>query len=168
MIAVQQNNRDAFFTWAASVFPAKRCKWIEENILRMEQLAVTCQIISGSIFDVTDMSTLEYIYKAAERNKIFQVKNRKLIKNTLDDFKAYMQYCSRQAEHTEEAEEVTDVVPSESVSKAAVSAEINSEIFAVITQHYEYGFKYDSPRELMRLRQFADAMGITLQKRTKY
>lgn len=164
MIVVQQNNRDAFFTWAASVFSAKRCKWIEENILRMEQLAVTSQIISGSIFDVTDMSTLEYIYKAAKRNKIFQVKNRKLIKNIIDDFKAYMQYCSRQTEHTDEAEKVTDVVPSESVSKAAVSAGVNSEISAVMKQHYEYGFKYDSSRELMRLRQFADATGITLPK----
>lgn len=41
-------------------------------------------------------------------------------------------------------------------------AEANSEIVAVLKQHYEYGFKYDSIRELMRFRQFADAMGITL------
>ena len=41
-------------------------------------------------------------------------------------------------------------------------AEANSEIVAVLKQHYEYGFKYDSIRELMRFRQFADEMGITL------
>ncbi len=39
---------------------------------------------------------------------------------------------------------------------------MNSEIASVLKQHYEYGFKYDSIRELMRFRQFADAMGITL------
>lgn len=46
--------------------------------------------------------------------------------------------------------------------QAATSAEKSSEIVAVLKRHYEYGFKYDSIRELMRFRQFADAMGITL------
>ncbi len=35
-------------------------------------------------------------------------------------------------------------------------------IVAVLKQHYEYGFKYESIRELMRFRQFAEEMGIGL------
>lgn len=46
--------------------------------------------------------------------------------------------------------------------RTAISTEINPEIAAVLKQHYEYGFKYDSIRELMRFRHFADAMGISL------
>jgi len=49
-----------------------------------------------------------------------------------------------------------------SKSQTTSSAEVNSEIVAVLKQHYEYGFKCDSIRELMRFRQFADTMGITL------
>ncbi len=36
------------------------------------------------------------------------------------------------------------------------------EVAAVLKQHYEYGFKYESIRELMRFRQFAEEMGIVL------
>lgn len=49
-----------------------------------------------------------------------------------------------------------------SIHQITALAEANNEIVAVLRQHYEYGFKYDSIRELMRFRQFADAMGITL------
>lgn len=47
-------------------------------------------------------------------------------------------------------------------SQTAVSVEESSDIGAVLKQHYKYGFKYDSIRELMRFRQFADTLGVTL------
>ena len=46
--------------------------------------------------------------------------------------------------------------------ETADSAEADSKLVAVLKQHYKYGFKYDSIRELMRFRQFADAMDIEL------
>lgn len=298
MIAAKQNNKDAFLVWAASVLPAQRCKWIEENILKMEQFAVASKLISGSIFNFTDIVTLDTIYKAAEKNKIFKIKNRKLLKNIHNDFKTYMRYCSqlpkkaaqkidpdapvvetpanssgviatsteqkggttvsknsisanvptpstceskfyaylqntakltdrtcaayvssiRSAERyaadngyasyslfSEEKEttvatatelygdsdfiryneqqhnrfsaainKLLEFIGAEIPKKAAASlggnsksqttasVEVNSEIVEVLKQHYEYGFKCDSIRELMRFRQFADAMGITL------
>lgn len=298
MVAAKQNNKDAFLAWAASALPAQRCKWIEKNILKMEQLAVTSKLISGSIFDFTDIVTLETIYKAAEKNKIFKIKNRKLLKNIHNDFKAYMRYCSQLpkkssqiidsdapvveipanstsviADSTEqkagttvpnksmsanvptpstceskfyaylqntakladitctsyvssirsaeryaadngyascslfsEDKETTVVtatelygdsdfiryneqqhnrftaainkllesigaeIPEKTVaslggngkSQTTASEEVNSEIVEVLKQHYEYGFKCDSVRELMRFRQFADAVGINL------
>lgn len=165
MIATKQNNKHAFLAWTASVFPAQRCKWIEENILKMEQLAIAFKQISGSIFDVTDMATLEAVYRMAGKNKVFQIKNRKLIRNINDDFKAYMQYCLQLSKLTVQAN-MTETTAMEvpSVSHSTILAEGNSEIIAVMKQHYVYGFKYDSIRELMRFRQFADTMGITLPK----
>lgn len=277
MVTAKQNNKDAFLAWAASVLPAQRCKWIEENILKIEQFAFSSKLISGSIFYITDMATLETIYRAVARNRIFQIKNRKLIKKINDDFKAYMQYCSQSSEQAEQVHKVavSEVEPPVGSVRAGVAstafeakfyaylqntakladrtcvsyvssirsaeryaidnghtscslfsedkgttvatamelygdsdfiryneqqhnrfsaainkllefigveipkkaatfhsgsnkgqvvtpAERGSEIVAVLKQHYEYGFKYDSIRELMRFRQFADAMGITL------
>ena len=49
--------------------------------------------------------------------------------------------------------------------QSIASADVNSKIFAVLKQHYEYGFKYDSIRELMRFRQFADEMGVALPEK---
>ena len=37
-------------------------------------------------------------YLKARKNKIFQIRNRKLIKNINDDFKVYINYCSRLSE----------------------------------------------------------------------
>lgn len=51
--------------------------------------------------------------------------------------------------------------------QVVVSAEVNAEIVVVMKKHYKYGFKFDSMRELMRFRQFADAMKITLPQEDK-
>ena len=275
MVAAQLKNKDAFMAWAASAFSAQRCKWIEVNILKMERLAVTAKLISGSIFDITDMATLEAIYRASGKNIFFKLKNRKFIKNINDDFKVYMQYCSQMSELIKHGNEVETPVdePLVSVStqnsvtcearfyfylqniakladstctsyvssiksaerfatncghascslfsediettiatatelysnpdfisyneqqhnrfsaainkllefigaeipekttmslgqnntgQTGASNKVNTEIVAVLKQHYEYGFKYDSVRELMRFRQFAGLMGLTL------
>lgn len=298
MVAAKQNNKEAFLVWAASVLPAQRCKWIEKNILKMEHFAVVFKLISGSIFDITDTAMLTTIYEAAGKNKIFQIKNRKLIKNINDDFQTYMQYCSQLSKKADQATDsdmlviepsaksmstfatlteqeagttaskhsmlvnaptsaaceaeflaylqntakladktcfsyvssirsaeryaidngylsyslfnedkekiiataselysdsdfisyndnqhnrfsaainkLLEFIGADIPEKAAASlgkrhdnqitapAEANSEIVAVLKQHYEYGFKYDSIRELMRFRQFADEMRITL------
>lgn len=298
MVAAKQNNKEAFLVWAASVLPAHRCKWIEKNILKMEHFAVVFKLISGSIFDITDTAMLTTIYEAAGKNKIFQIKNRKLIKNINDDFQTYMQYCSQLSKKADQATDsdmlviepsaksmstfatlteqeagttaskhsmlvnaptsaaceaeflaylqntakladktcvsyvssirsaeryaidngylsyslfnedkekiiataselysdsdfisyndnqhnrfiaainkLLEFIGADIPEKAAASlgkrhdnqitapVEANSEIVAVLKQHYEYGFKYDSIRELMRFRQFADEMGITL------
>ena len=81
MVAAKQNNKDAFLAWAAPTLSAHRYKWIEKNILKMERLAVASELISDSIFDVTDVATLQTIYKRAEKNIIFRIKNRKFLKS---------------------------------------------------------------------------------------
>ena len=298
MIAAKQDNKDAFLAWAESTFSANRYKWIEKNILKMEELAISSALITGSLFEVTDLETLQTIYKTAEKNVFFRIKNRKFFRKIVDDFKIYIQYCTRLPKKENQGADVKSsdivnnakaqsaIVPSkesgvkatssndlisENISKSAsceaeflnflqntaklstntcaayvssvksaeryaiehglascslfnkneetiiatatelygkpdfikfneqqhnrfsaainkllesigakipekalvsrggnhdhqsiTSPQVNSDIVAVLKQHYEYGFKYDSIRELMRFRQFADAMSITL------
>ena len=59
MVTARQNNKDVFLAWAASVLPARRCKWMEANIQKIEQFAISSKLISGSIFDITDISILD-------------------------------------------------------------------------------------------------------------
>ena len=152
MIAAKRNNKEDFLAWTASVLPPKRCKWIEQNILRVEQFAIATKVISGSIFDITDTATLVAIYKAAGKNRIFQIKNRKLIKNINDDFKAYMQYCSQL---TELAEQVTDTEPAV-VETPAVYLEMTAEE-NLIMQYQILGIpNYDGIADLLKLVGLAD------------
>lgn len=59
--------------------------------------------------------------------------------------------------------------PTENDNYSAYTEEYGADsaehISAVLEEHYKYGFKYDSIRELMRFRQFAEAKGIILPKR---
>lgn len=100
MVTTRQNNKDVFLAWVAAVLPAQRCKWMEANIQKIEQFAISSKLISGSIFDITDIATLDTIYLNARKNKIFQIRNRKLIKNINDDFKVYINYCSHLSEQS--------------------------------------------------------------------
>ena len=288
MIAGKQNNKAAFLSWAASALPAQRYKWIEENLTRLERFAFSAGLISESLFDISDVMTLERVLKATEKNRIFQLKNKKLIKNINADFRAYIQFCYEQSDKTPLPTDVdgpVDELPTKQMSiadasnnlsseeqrtstvsetdyyqyllntaklsertcaaylssirsaeryasnngyssrsllntnretiiataaelfgdpdfirynddrhhrfgaainklleslgadlprkaapsmgsfknrRAFASAEINTDIVKVLKRYYEYGFKYDSIRELMRFRQFADGMGIVL------
>lgn len=170
MVAVKQNNKDDFLAWAASLFPAQRCKWIERNVLKVGQFAIASKLISESIFDVTDLAKLEAIYRVVRKNKIFQVTNRKILKNIDEDFEAYVSFCSSQNLKDEEVAdpkgakklENEDVFIGDSFTPKASLPKTTSEIAKVLNQHYEYGIKFDSIRELMRFRQFADAMNIEL------
>lgn len=182
MIAAKQNNKDAFLAWAGSTFSANRYKWIEKNILKMEELAIASALITGSLFEVTDLKTLQAIGKVAEKNVLFRIRNRRFFRKIMDDFNIYIQYCARLPQvdiQTTSSNDWTSKSAScetgaKTPEKALVSHEDNhnhpglavptahSGIVAVLKEHYAYGFKYDSIRELTRFRQFADAMSITL------
>lgn len=144
-----QHNKDKFLLWANENLPKKRIKWIEENLLKIERFANTLGLTNQAIFEVFDQSTLNRIFSCIEKNKIFQIKNRRFIKNITEDFKSYIQFCLKKETPIDNVQTIT-------------SEKTNNDIVTVLKQHYKYGFKYDSYRELIRFRQFADAMGITL------
>ena len=51
---------------------------------------------------------------------------------------------------------------SDSIKDSVYDEEKNDKITSILSKYYKYGFKYDSIRELLRFRQFAEAMNITL------
>ena len=124
MITVKKNSREAFLAWAKSAFPAQRCKWLEENILKMERFAVAAKMISGSIFDVTDTAELEAVYRASCKNKLFQIRHRKLAKNINEDFKEYIKYCSLKSDIREPASD--SKAPTVSPETASANVKIGS------------------------------------------
>lgn len=124
MITVKKNSREAFLAWAKSAFPAQRCKWLEENILKMERFAVAAKMISGSIFDVTDTAELEAVYRASCKNKLFQIRHRKLVKNINEDFKEYIKYCSLKPDIREPASD--SKAPTVSPETASANVKIGS------------------------------------------
>lgn len=124
MITVKKNSREAFLAWAKSAFSAQRCKWLEENILKMERFAVAAKMISGSIFDVTDTVELEAVYRASCKNKFFQIRHRKFIKNINEDFKEYIKYCSLKPDVREPASD--SKAPTVSPETASANVKIGS------------------------------------------
>ena len=124
MITVKKNSREAFLAWAKSAFSAQRCKWLEENILKMERFAVAAKMISGSIFDVTDTAELEAVYRASCKNKLFQIRHRKFIKNINEDFKEYIKYCSLKPDIREPASD--SKAPTVSPETASANVKIGS------------------------------------------
>lgn len=124
MITVKQNNREAFLVWAKSTFSTQRYKWLKENILKMERFAVAARMISGSIFDVTDTAKLEAVYRASCKNKFFQIRHRKFIKNINEDFKEYIKYCSLKPDVREPASD--SKAPTVSPETTRANVEIGS------------------------------------------
>lgn len=124
MITVKKNSREAFLAWAKSAFSAQRRKWLEENILKMERFAVAAKMISGSIFDVTDTAELEAVYRASCKNKLFQIRHRKFVKNINEDFKEYIKYCSLKPDIREPASD--SKAPTVSPETASANMKIGS------------------------------------------
>ena len=147
MATAKQGNREAFLAWAASDLPAQSRKQIEVNILEIERFAIASKLISGSIFDVTDLVTLELIDQAVGKNKEFQVKN------IIGDLKVYMQYCSQlleQSGQTDEPETSSVLPPTRSVSAVNVSMGTENS-FHVVDFASEESMRYTKPREVFFL-----------------
>ncbi len=208
MVSNKPTRKEEFLHWIESTSASKRCKWVEENLLKIEEFAIAIKIIDKSIYDITDKDLLNKIDKSIKRNKVFQVKYKKIIHNIITDFEIYRQFCfekisqsnqlmdieSKESEgrvenvvafnntiedYQEEninengcpydipkgEELVAPIIDDTSViededSVAAITSDVS--IVEVLNKHFKYGFKYDSIREMMRFRQFADEMGINL------
>lgn len=153
----QSGNKEQFMDWASSTLTAQRCKWLEVNIQKVEQFAIASKLLDGSIFDTTDIAVLFDIRKALLKNKLFQLKNRKLFKNIMDDFGVYGVYCSQLSSHKK-----ADAARGDDSHQDKEDSSSQSSISNVLKAHYQYGFRIDSLRELMRFRQFSEAMGFTV------
>ena len=165
----QHDNKEAFLSWASSVVSKKQYKWLDENILHVEQYALTKGLITGSVYAVSDISTLLIIKKAIGKNKLFQIKYRKILHNIYEAFDAYIRFCTRQKSKKEAVavpvKEEAALLQSDSFVEIKADNTGDSEtsgIQRILIERYQYGFRYGSIREIMRFRQFAEAMGIEL------
>jgi hypothetical protein len=130
MISAKQNNRVAFFTWAESSLPSKRIKWLEDNILRVEKQGLSQKIITGSVFDITDVHTLEMLVTKVCKSKIFRVKYKKIYDAIIDDFSAYIYFCSQlETPEQMDADEEDDIY--DSVLPTSISIESEPDILQV-------------------------------------
>lgn len=167
----QHDNKAAFLDWASSVMTEKQHKWLEDNMLHVEQYAIAKGLIRGSIYTTTDNTTLLAVKKAISKNKLFQIKYRRILKNIFDAFDAYIQFCSEHSSlegvsnsvQSVSIRDTSETVPTQTdyVVEVGSSGEKDG-IQRILVERYQYGFRYDSLRELMRFRQFAEALGITL------
>lgn len=164
----QHDNKDSFLQWASS---EKQYKWLDDNMLHVEQYALAKGLITESIYSTTDIATLFEIKKAISKNKLFQIKYRKILKNLYEAFETYIHFCSEQtfAEGASNSGspastcDMNDSAPAQTdyVVEVGLDAEKGG-IQRILVEQYQYGFRYDSLRELMRFRQFAEALGIIL------
>ena len=109
MVASKPNNKEAFLAWAAADITSRRSRWLESNLLRVEQFGINAKLFTGSIFDLTDIETLERLLKAISNSKIFRIKNKKFYNQILDDFSLYIRYCLQIGEPEESASDSKSV-----------------------------------------------------------
>ena len=106
MVAAKPNNKEAFLAWAATIVSAGRYKWVDSNIRRVELFGINTKLISGSIYDVTDLNTLDDLLKSVRKSKIFQIKNRKHYNQILADFSLYVRYCLQRENEVESTDSI--------------------------------------------------------------
>lgn len=166
----QHDYKESFLSWAPSVLAEKQLKWLDDNILHVELYARAKGLINDSIYTVSDISTLLMIKKAISKNKLFQIKYWKILHNIYEAFDAYISFCSqlnskKKTETTTPLAEDAAFTQSDAVNEVKADIVENNEkdgIHRILAEHYQYGFRYDSIREMMRFRQFAEAMAIEL------
>ena len=93
MIDAKFNNKDAFLAWSASIVSPKKIKTLDFNISRVEQFGIKANLISGSIYDISEIEILEDLLDGLKKSKLFQINNRKIYKHILDSFLLYMRFC---------------------------------------------------------------------------
>ncbi len=168
------SNKESFLAWSSYVIPKKQRKWVEDNLLLIEQYALEKKLIFEPLFMVSSISTLKRVEEAIADDKLFQYKNKKNIRSIIKSFDAYILFCTNEttAENTqkETSEETTGLdnqLPAQKKNTVedrlnTESANLNNGVQKILLEHYRYGFRYKSLRELMRFRQFADEIGVSL------
>ena len=105
-VAAKPNNKEAFLAWAATIVSAGKYKWVDSNISRVKQFGINTKQISGSIYDVTDLNTLDDLLKSVRKSKIFRIKNRKHYNQILADFSLYIRYCLQREKEVESTDSI--------------------------------------------------------------
>lgn len=161
----QHSKKEKFMAWASENLSIQHMNWLEDNILKVEQFATTSNLLCESIFSTTDVATLLTIRESIIKNKIFHLKYRKLFKNILEDFDAYITYCLQLDKSNSDSNDdsINNICNDDTRSEELRhNTNTTNGISCVLSTYYQYGFKIDSIRELMRFRQFSETMGFAV------
>lgn len=104
MIVPSHSNRDSFLAWLDSTAPVKSRKWIDNNLLVVENYGNKAGIISGSLFNVTNVGILDSLFRGISRSKLFQIINKRTYKYIIQDLQLYRNYLSDRTVDLDEGE----------------------------------------------------------------
>jgi len=90
-------NKKVFMAWSTTVASKPSNKWVEENLKKVETFGNKAGIISGSIFDITDKDALERLFHSVSKSKVFQITNKKIYKQILQDLQTYRYFFENKA-----------------------------------------------------------------------
>ena len=177
MIEQESSMKDAFLTWASSRVIPRRLNWIETNLQKIESFGISAGILQISIFETVDLIVLNNLLNAARKNKIFKLRTGKLYQQILDDFILYLNYCLMQQREeglpnntsaTQNHNQPSTISKGEPFQANAcnnnASKALAHSINSLLRDKFQYGYKYDSIREIMRFRQFAEEKNLLLPK----
>lgn len=115
MMVPSHSNKDSFLAWSASNVSAKSSKWIESNLLLVEKFGTKAGIITGSIFDVSDVGVLDSLFHGISRSRPFQIINKKIYKHIVQDLQLYRDYLNDQKNVANAVEPEPNVKSMESI-----------------------------------------------------
>lgn len=126
MVEISRNtdNKDAFLQWASSLVVPVKYKWLDQNILCVEDFAKKHNLITESIYKVSETDVLYTILKKVQRDRIFQIRNKKFYNNIIDDFMLYIRFVSEQGADTVPVENKGKITDSDTMNMEGESAEV--------------------------------------------
>lgn len=169
-----------FMDWLSGQISPSRFPECARTYKEIEDFCLNMKIISTPLFEIRDYTAANQIRQVVGKNQAFRIRHKKAIwkyEAAANYLCKYFKIMSERAESDAKAtsETMIDRAFSETAigrvrrtKKLGDSAEISTSsklgdgIERVLETHYKYGFKYNSIRELMRFRQFADGMNITV------
>lgn len=168
IISGEKGKKENYLFWLSDQLPQEQLISVLRCYPKIEKICLKTRVIRNSLFDISDLSIIKKVQRAVSNNIFFLLVSEKLRR----DYSAAMQYY---ALYLEENQRQTDY-PSDPVSLAELPVKTGEDkqigngmvgIAKILQTHYQYGFKYESIRELMRFRQFAEIENIVLPENTE-
>ena len=168
IISGERDTKGNFLLWLSARLPQEQLIAVLRCYPKIEKICLKTRVIRNPLFDISDLATIRKVQYAVSNNIFFLLTPEKLRRNYLTAIQYYALYL-------EESQRQTDY-RSDPVSLAELSTKAEEDkqisngmagIAKILQTYYQYGFKYESIRELMRFRQFAETENIALSEDTE-
>ncbi len=147
-IKADKNLKDDFFKWAHISLAEKNIKWVEQNILSVENYAKRVRMISCSIFEVGNIEILYKILKKISADKVFRIKHQKFINVIIDDFSSYIRFVTEYNEKSTDKEEPENAIDEAEAKDDLEQAEDDNPVRNISPDWIK--FDYRNPKDFMK------------------